>query len=272
MKKIAAVIVAVMMTSACQTMPQVDDAVSQAKGVATGSWINIAAGDSSMPVKFLRSTKEGKSPTVFLVHGTNGPDARTDYWARFFNVRGYNALIVDFKTGRFTGPDDRMNLFPYPLIEHARTWLHQQPTVDSENVVWMGFSLGGALGIITEQHPWTAFVLFYPSCWNFTKTENPKPPRYWAFHAERPRVKPTLLVYGKEDEYQEGKYCPEMPKLMSGSIDVLPLDHAHHGFDGNLTSSFRDGASPSGFTSVRPNPAARALAEKKIIDFLRLPN
>ena len=272
MKKIAAVIIATILAAACQTMLPVDDKASQAKGVATGSWINIAAGDRGMPVKFLRSSKDGQSPTVFLVHGTNGPDARTEHWARFFNQRGYNAIIVDFKTGRYSGPDDRSNLFPYPLIEHARTWLHQQPSVDPDNVIWMGMSLGGALGIITEQQPWSAFVLLYPSCWNFTKTDYPKPPRYWAFHAERPRTKPTLLIYGKEDEYQEDKYCTEMVKLMSGPIDVLAIDGAHHGFDGVQTASFRDSSSPSGYASVRPNSSARALAEQKIIEFLKLPN
>lgn len=271
MKIIAALLLATMLLYGCRTLPQAEDVATQAKGIASGNWITIPAGDSGLPVKFLPSTKAGRSPAIFLVHGTNGPDARMDHWAKFFNQRGYNALIVDFKTGRFTGPGDIRNLYPYPLIEYARNWLLQQPTVDPNNVVWMGTSFGGALGIITEQQPWSAFVLFYPSCWNLTKTENPKPPNYWAFHAERPRVKPTLLVLGKDDEYQERKYCPEMLKLISGPIDVLALEQAHHGFDGTLTASFSDIGSPSGYTSVKPNHNARVLAEKKIIEFLRLP-
>jgi dienelactone hydrolase len=270
-KLIPLLLCAVFLLSGCQTIPQVDSAEDQAKGVATGSWINIAAGDRGMPVKFLRSPKEGKSPTVFLMHGTNGPDARTEHWAKFFNQRGYNALIVDYKTGRFTGPEDRKNLVAYPLIQHARNWLLQQPTVDSERIVWMGLSLGAGLGLTQSQNEWSAFILMYPGCWNFTKTQSPKPIVYWAYHAEVPRSKPTLLVYGKDDEYEEGKYCPEMLKLMSGSVDVLAIDGAHHAFDGNVTASFRDPASPSGFSSLRPNQKARAAAEQKIIEFLNLP-
>lgn len=253
----------------CETVP-VANSDSGAAAIASAAWFSIPTPDRPLPLKFLRAKGEGKSPAVFLMHGTNGPDARTEHWAKYFNERGYNALIVDFKTGRYTGPQDRDNLYPYPLIERAQAWLAQQPSVDPNNVVWMGFSLGAALGMITEQQPWSSFVLFYPGCWNFTKTQQPKPPRYWAFHAEKPRDKPTLVVWGKDDEYGEGKYCPEMLKLMSGPVESLAIDNAHHGFDGNITASFKDSASPTGSSSLRPNQAARKAAEDKVADFLKL--
>jgi dienelactone hydrolase len=235
-------------------------------------WITIPVGDRGLPIKFTPSTNEGKSPTIFLVHGTNGPDARTEHWSKFFNQRGYNALIVDFKTGRYTGPEDRKNLVAWPLIDRAYTWLLNQPSVDPENIVWMGMSLGAGLGLVQEQKPWSAFIILYPVCWIYTKTLDPKPPVYYAYHVERPRTKPTLIAYGKKDEYEEAKYCPEMIKLMSGTFEVFALDNAYHGFDGNISiSSFRDGASPSGFSSLRPNREARTLMENKIIEFLKFP-
>ena len=253
----------------CETLPTANSD-SGAAAIASAAWFSIPTPDRPLPLKFLRAKEEGKSPAVFLMHGTNGPDVRTDHWAKYFNERGYNALIVDFKTGRYTGPQDRDNLYPYPLIDRAQAWLAQQPSVDPNNVVWMGFSLGGALGMITEQQPWSSFVLFYPGCWNFTKTQQPKPPRYWAYHAEKPRDKPTLVVWGKDDEYDEGKYCPEMLKLMSGPVDSLAIENAHHGFDGNITVSFKDSASPTGSSSLRPNQAARKAAEDKVANFLKL--
>lgn len=253
----------------CQSIPTAKSSEG-VNAINSFSWFSIPAPDRPIPLKFLRSKADGKSPTVFLVHGTNGPDARQEHWARYFNDRGYNALIVDFKTGRFTGPQDRANLYPYPLIDRAHAWLIQQPSVDPSNVVWMGFSLGSALGLMTEQGPWSSFVLFYPSCWSFTKTQQPKPPRYWAYHAEKPREKPTLIVWGKADEYGEGMYCPEMLKLMSGPVDSLAIENAHHGFDGNISASFNDSSSPTGSASLRPDATARRAAEIKVGNFLKI--
>lgn len=233
-------------------------------------WISIYAGDKPMPVKFHPSAKSGKSPTVFILHGTNGPDARGEHWAKFFNKSGYNALQVDFKTGRFSGASDRLNVIPSSLIDHALAWLLKQPTVDENSLVWMGMSYGGSVGMTLEQSRWSAFILFYPGCWNHTKTQSPKPPHYWAYHAEKPRTKPTLIVWGTADEYEEGKYCPEMVKLMSGPVETLALDGAHHGFDGNISVRFTDYVSPSGRSSLQPNTKARAIVESKISEFLKL--
>lgn len=233
-------------------------------------WQMIPAGDKPIPVKYFPSKNSGKSPSIFILHGTNGPDARGEHWAKFFNERGYNALIVDFKKGRFTGPADRLNVLPQPLIDYSLEWLTKQPEVNSKDISWMGLSYGAATGLMQEQNRWSSFILFYPGCWSFTKNQTPKPPRYWAYHAERPRVKPTLIVWGTEDGYLEGEYCPRMIELMSGSFEAFPIEGAHHGFDGELSLRFADGASPNGYSSLRPSKAARELAEKKIEEFLKI--
>ncbi len=269
MKRIFALLTLVSL-AACKTLPHGEEDKSASRTDA-GAWFSIPAPDKPIPLKFFPSSAPGQSPSVFLVHGSNGPDIRQDHWARFFNEQGYNALIIDLKTGRFSGPEDRARLYPFPLIERAHAWLVQQATVDPQRIIWMGFSLGATLGMMTEQPPWSGFILFYPGCWSFTKTQQPKPPQYLAFHAERPRIRPTLVLWGKSDAYEENRYCPEMIKLMSGPVETLAIDQAHHGFDGNLTISFRDPPSPSGMASLMPNPEARRTAEDKVREFLRLP-
>ena len=233
-------------------------------------WQMIPAGDKPIPAKYFPSKKSGKSPSIFILHGTNGPDARGEYWAKFFNERGYNALIVDFKKGRFTGPLDRLNVLPQPLVDYSVEWLIKQPEVDSKNISWMGFSYGAATGLMREQDRWSSFILFYPGCWSFTKDQTPKPPRYWAYHAERPRLKPTLIVWGTYDGYGEGEFCPKMVELMSGAVETLSIEGAHHGFDGEISINFSDGASPTGYSSLRPSKAAREIAGKRIEEFLKI--
>ena len=110
------------------------------------SWINLEYGDRPIPIKFVTAPGEGKKPTVLLVHGTGGPDGRGEMWARFFSERGINTLLVDFKKGRFTGPNDRHIPFYPSLIEKTHQWLKVQPSVDATKITYMGLSLGAFLG------------------------------------------------------------------------------------------------------------------------------
>jgi len=226
------------------------------------SWINLEHGDRPIPIKFVTAPGEGKKPTVLLVHGTGGPDGRGEMWARFFSERGINTLLVDFKKGRFTGPSDRHVPFYPSLIEKTHQWLKVQPGVDATKITYMGLSLGAFLGFrLDSTTEFSKYILFYPGCYNLDRIGN-------SYLVEKERVNPTLLVWGTNDAYEEGTYCPKIIQKMKGSFDWLALDRAGHGFDGTRSVTFADHASPSGRASLEPNAEATEIAKRKIMEFI----
>jgi dienelactone hydrolase len=227
------------------------------------SWQNIQYGDRPIPIKFVKSSNEGKSPTIMLVHGTAGPDERENSWAKFLSNHGYNTVIVDFKTGRFSGPHDRHRPFYPSLIEKVKNWIEEQPTVDRKNIIYMGFSLGGFLGFrLDSTTEFSKYILFYPGCWNLLKPG-------LSYMVEKERINPTLVVWGNADSYEEGQYCPKVVDKMKGEFSWIAIDKAGHGFDGNRFASFSDQNSPSGRASIEPSQSALVIARQKVLEFLQ---
>ena len=227
------------------------------------SWQYISYGDKPIPVKFVKTNKDSKQPTVLLVHGTAGPGFREEEWARFISNNGYNAVIADFKTGRFSGPHDRHKPFYPSLIEKVQEWIKEQPNVDKNNIIYMGFSLGGFLGFrLDSTTDFSKYVLLYPGCWNLLK------PGY-SYMVEKERTNPTLIIWGKTDSYEEGQFCPQVLDKMKGQVSQFAIDNTGHGFDSDRYSSFHDQASPSGRGSLEPNQQSVVLARQKVLEFFQ---
>lgn len=228
------------------------------------SWQNITYSDKPIPVKFVKANKEGKQPTIILVHGTAGPDYRENEWAQFLSSNGYHVVIADFKSGRFSGPHDRHRPFYPALIEKVQLWVKDQPVVDQNNIIYMGFSLGGFLGFrLDSTSDFSKYILVYPGCWNLLK------PGY-SYMIEKERINPTLVIWGKTDTYQEGQYCPQVIDKMTGQVSWLAIDNAGHGFDSNISTSFSDHASPTGRASLEPSSSAVKISRQKVLEFLQL--
>lgn len=226
-------------------------------------WVNIEYGDKPIPVKFFKTSSISKSPAILLVHGTAGPSYREDQWGEFLSQNGFNVLVVDFKSGRFTGPNDRHKPFYPSLIEKTHDWLKKQPNVDTRQISYMGFSLGGFLGFrLDSTTEFKNYIMFYPGCYNLNRIGN-------SYMVEKERVNPTLVVWGDLDAYGEGTYCPEIIQKMKGNFSWLSIKGAGHGFDGDKNVGFFDSASPSGFARVEPNSKATKISQVAVLQFLQ---
>jgi len=226
-------------------------------------WTSIEYFDKPIPIKFFKSEKSGKNPTVYIVHGTLGVSNREENWAKFFHKDSYNVLIVDLKTGRFTGPQDRHRVNYEALVTWTHQWLKDQPEVDPDNITYMGLSLGGFLGFyLDDTAAFKNYILFYPGCFHLLDRREGL--------VVKERINPTLLIWGESDSYEEGTYCPRVLNKMNGKVSGHSIPNAGHGFDGDrFVSSFSDPASPSGRASLEPNSNALNISRQKVLEFLR---
>lgn len=233
-------------------------------GATAQSWQNLPYGDKPIPIKFFKAESSGKSPAVLLVHGTGGPSNREENWAKFLSSNGVSVLVVDFKTGRFSGDRDRHIPFYPSLIERTHNWLKEQANVDQGQITYMGLSLGGFLGFRQDSTTdFARYIMFYPGCHNLNRVGN-------SYMVEKERINPTLLVWGTDDSYEEGTFCPQVVKKMSGNFEWLAIQGAGHGFDGDrVVVSFGDIASPSGRASLSPNTSATNIARSKVLQFIK---
>lgn len=234
------------------------------KNVFAQSWEQLDYFDKPIPIKFYKTKSSGKIPTVLLVHGTLGVSAREENWGQFLSKNGYNVLIVDLKTGRFTGSSDRHKVNYAALLTFVHRWMQDHPNIDENNITFMGLSLGGFLGFwLDNTGAYRNYILFYPGCYHLLQRREGL--------VLRERLSPTLLIWGTNDELGEGTYCPQVLNKMSGKVLGKSIPNAGHGFDGELyVASFLDSASPTGRASLVPNKQATDLSRNFVLEFLQL--
>lgn len=228
------------------------------------SWDKIEYFDKPIPVKFYKTKNSGKQPTVLLIHGTAGVASREENWAKFLSENNYNVAVVDFKTGRFSGPSDRGRVNYEALISFIYLWLKDHPNVDQNNIIYMGLSLGGFLGFYLDRTDlFNRYILFYPGCYHLINKREGL--------IIKERINPTLLIWGTSDSYGEGTYCPQVVNKMVGKVFSHSIPNAGHGFDGDsYIGSFLDSASPTGRASLEPNKDALNFSRQKVLEFLQL--
>jgi dienelactone hydrolase len=151
-------------------------------------------------------------PAVVLLHGCDGNWKRLDErWGSRIAVWGYVTLAVDSFGPR--GIDNTCaSSAPVDLAfdaYRALDYLAQQPFVDSDRVVLIGFSQGGWLaltslerGVIeqTARHKFRAGVAFYPPCKGFKGN----------------MTVPTLILIGASDDWTPAEDCRDMVEGRDG--------------------------------------------------------
>jgi dienelactone hydrolase len=169
---------------------------------------------STQPLQAYLRQPDGTSPlpAVVLLHGCAGNPRRLDErWGKRIAGWGYVTLALD----RF-GPRGIENACtggaPIDMAfdaYRALTYLVQQPFVDGERVVLLGFSQGGWLtlaslerGVIeqTARHKFRAGIAFYPPCKGFKGN----------------MTVPTLILIGASDDWTPAEDCRDMVEGRDG--------------------------------------------------------
>lgn len=220
-----------------------------------------------------------KLPAVIMVHGTAGPDSRYYYHTGILNEAGYAVFQMDFKSGIFSGPRDRIGIRPFmPMAAAALKTLRQQPEIDPDRIAIMGFSFGGALSRevfhrnfrayqMRGKDGFAAHVAFYPQC-RFSMGI------YQNMSAEQSFAGGKMLVItGENDSYGDGMHCPKLKKeidgIKEGQMELLVIPGVDHGFDGTrMVMGFSDPVAINGTANMIPSPRARDLATKEYLKFL----
>ena len=184
----------------------------------------------------------GPFPAVVILHGCGGVARIHTKWARWFNERGYVALIPDSWTPRgFSelcskeGPDVP-NTARFDDTMGALRYLQSLPFVDAARVGAIGFSNGGlyaiavingpsldrarARGLMLSSPGFAAGVGVYPGgCFSLVK--------------ERV-VAPVLVLIGGADDWTRPEPCAEMVDAMrarGADATIVIYPGAYHYFD-----------------------------------------
>jgi dienelactone hydrolase len=193
---------------------------------------------SSQPlVGYLRQPRDsGPSPAVVLLHGCNGGWRRLDErWGERIVSWGFVTLTVDRFGPRgltcTSGPPAATLFDAY----RALSYLVQQPFVDPDRIVVVGFSQGGLLalssverGMIerTSKEKFRAAVAFYPPCLGLKGN----------------MTVPTLILIGDIDDWTPADECRNLAagrddygisreKGLGVPIELVVYPGAYHGFD-----------------------------------------
>lgn len=183
----------------------------------------------------------GPYPAVVLLHGCHGVSASTHDWGRWFQARGYVALVVDswaargITDGCLPGPD-------IPSTERfddavgALRWLHTRPYVDARRVGAIGWSNGGVFAMAVINGPslerarrrgveipapgFAAAVAMYPGGCHSLVNEQV--------------VRPLLVLMGDADDWTLPGECARMVDAMRGrgaEATIVLYPGAVHYFD-----------------------------------------
>jgi len=257
--------------------------VMTARASSTGTAIPFSSLDKNQPYKlsgtlYLPENSSAPCPTVVIIHGTQGIDARGAFYRGPLLNEGIAVFEVDFKTGIYTSVFDRPRPASFvPMAFAALKELRKLPAIDPNRIAIMGFSLGGGVAMRTsmennrktwigDEKGFAALVAFYPVS---------KP-----FMAELEKSgskltgAPTIIFYGTEDSYGEGKAVPELKTLLATkyNFQLITVEYpgATHAFNLNKPDmNYFDPAANHmrGHTSWNPEAANDTIP--KVVAFLR---
>lgn len=189
-----------------------------------------------------RPSGPGPFPAVVLLHGCEGVTASHHDWARWFQTRGYVALVVDSWRPRglteicsFEGPEiDRFWRFDDAM--GALSYLQSLGFVDPARIGAIGWSNGGVYSMAVVNGPsleraikrgvtlpspgYAAAVAVYPGgCFSLV---------------EERAVRPLLLLIGEADDWTLAAECAQMVNAMrsrGADASIVAFPGAYHYFD-----------------------------------------
>ncbi|MDV5169704.1 dienelactone hydrolase family protein [Photobacterium rosenbergii] len=174
-------------------------------------------------------------PTIIIVHGSGGVDARGTTYSKAFNQSGMATLEIDMWAARgleggLSRPKHVRDTLPdiYAAIEYLKS----RQDVDSEKLGLIGFSWGGVVAMLMsgakESQAITALVANYPVCWAYNKVPG------YPFK-EVAGQKQLLIVSGEEDQYDGPQDCinlvEQLPPESRANTTLKVLPNATHAFD-----------------------------------------
>lgn len=177
-------------------------------------------------------------PAVVLLHGSGGPGALEDQWAREFATLGVATLIVDSFTARgiaqtVTDQDQLSRLAMVGDAYRALELLARHPRIDPSRIVVMGFSRGGgaahwaAIQRFKAHHgpaaplEFAGFIAMYPTCNR-------------SFLDADVGSKPIRIFHGLADDYIPSAECRAYVDRLRKSgkdIEIVEYPGAQHVFD-----------------------------------------
>jgi dienelactone hydrolase len=235
-----------------------------------------------------RASGVGRHPTVVGLHGCSGMFFNSHIsplefaWAYFFNLRGYNALLVDSFGPRRHGEMCSIGGFDLNIYRTrpkdaygALFWLQSQDYVRPDRIAAMGWSQGGGTVLMSIGEPsrgrpqnltqpdFHAAVAFYPAA-----CRDDREPAGWT------TTIPLLVLQGEADVWTP---APQCKTFIDGAVargakaEIVLYPGAYHAFDApNVTKRelpnyvTRAGVVPI----VATDPAARADAQRRVSEFL----
>jgi dienelactone hydrolase len=192
---------------------------------------------------------DGRLPAVILQHGSGGPNARDEHWAKTFNEMGIASFLVDSFSGRgLTRISLNRAVFgPYDVILDAyRAFdvLANHPRIDPSRIALMGFSLGGFSSLYSS-------LKRFQQMWNPRATFAAHIPLYagcpTTFIGDTDVSAPIRQFHGAADDYTPVAPCRAyFERLRAAGRDVLLTEYpgAYHSFDnplGNKTPTISKG-------------------------------
>lgn len=253
---------ALLLTAACTatTAPDPDSgpslaAASPAQAVAAIETVGLASSDpdgfgalldGSAPERrveaalYLPAAKPPagrKLPSVVVLHGPDGPDERTDRYARSLAAAGIAALVPD-GTGsrelRVRDPDGALLPVTRQVADAAAgwRWLAGDARFDAGRIGVMGMGRGGSAALLAAHTPflrasagpYAAFAAHLP----VTPSCEFRPGRW------QPSGAAVLMVLGKEDPVGLPEDCVPVAEALQAagaSVATKIYSDAHHAFD-----------------------------------------
>ncbi|HZO47968.1 MAG TPA: dienelactone hydrolase family protein [Xanthobacteraceae bacterium] len=184
----------------------------------------------------------GRLPAVILMHGSGGPGAREEFWAKIFNEMGIASFRIDSFSGRgLTSVSTnqallgRFNMILDAYRAHGAISAH--PRIDRGRIALMGFSRGGQTALYASlkrfQQAWdpevafAAYIPLYASC-NATLIGDTDV-----------SAVPIRMFHGIADDYVPVAPCRAYVERLRGAgrdVRLTEFADAHHAYDNPLGS------------------------------------
>jgi dienelactone hydrolase len=248
--------------------------------------VNIRDGGSPLTAYVYLPDGQGPFPIVVGMHGCEGLRnpagaiaSRYRDWAERLGKAGFAVVYPDSYGSRDLGPQCRnraallrTNRERVADATAALEWLQHQTFAKPDRITLLGWSSGGIsvlwtvrpqAGAHDERPDFRSAVALYPGCSRLEMTA-------WSARI------PTLILVGSADDWAPAKACEQMvagARGRSAHTTIVVYPGAYHDFDHpNRPLQVRSGnafsADNSGRVHTGTNPAARADAIRRVIQFL----